>query len=286
MGFEARLELALLRKKDGARLHIAPWSPLTLVREKGLSSMPYSLLHSDRMAEDGADVDRLAVGGREITLVCRISPGYLENGWRDRLVSFLIPGMEGWLYVDRGRETGDRRIGFHLAGADLEQESLYAPLTLTLKLFCSDPWFLGRELRMPVIEKQPLLSFPFTSIREGGVTSGYGVRRALLHPANPGDLPCGIRAELRVIEGRVVNPYLICGSERLTVLAEAKEGDRITVCTEPGRRQVLLNGETVPFDRDSSFFQIGCGRSLLIVSGADLGRIDGEISMIPRYLGA
>lgn len=268
------------------QLSISDTSPYRLLEVKGLESTGVQLDLAKRAAMDGAEVRGCVGEARRISILFEASPEAFDEEKRRFLIGFFVPGGEGVLTVDRG--LSERRISYRIAGAEFEQPTLFDPLRVRVKLVCPEPWFEDARVEsVSLFDEAPLLSFPFTSYLGAGVTAGYRSRTKFLYMENEGDLPAGVRASFHVLSDGVVEPYLHFSGKRVTVKAEVKRGDLIEISTVAGNKFVRVNGQDVPFARESNFFSLPLGRSLLIV-GAQSGSVhlSGEISCRFRYLGA
>jgi len=276
--------LTLTLDSDRGRLILSDLAPYRLLSAEGLSGGEWQLLFQKRANEDGDDYLGCRVGRRQIVLRLEVErDGDMEERRRE-LISFLLPGGEGRLTVERGGER--RMIDYRLGGVIFTQPHRTDPLQLTLTLVCPDPRFYGEEKRVELRRTVPLLRFPFFSLAAAGTEGGYRSTVRYLYLDNEGDLPTGVRAELAVVEGNAKRPYLYCQGNRVTVDATLTAGDRFVIDTEVGERGAWVNGGAAQIDMASSFFRLERGRNLAIVSCSGGGKLDGVLIYRPRYWGA
>lgn len=276
--------ISLTLEQGEKTLQIAPWSPYRLILAKGLEASAWNLSFSARASADGDEYLGCHFGRRMIDLTIEAAPGALDEQMRRELISFFVPGGEGRLTVDRG--IGERQIDYRLGSIRFEEPNLYGILRINIGLVCPDPWFYGKEKVLPVRQTTPLLTFPFLSVAQGGISAGLKEKIYFLYLDNLGDLPIGVTADLRVLSGSARQPYLYCGGARLTVNRDLVEGDSFSFSTCPGNPYVRVNDKDAPFLPESEFFLAQPGRNLMIVSSKSLGNMDGEIRFRERYFGA
>ncbi len=267
------------------RLEISSRSPFRLIRTSGLEHAAATLDFSEHASVDGAFYQGCRVAQRAISFEFEAEPSETDAELRASLVSFFVPGEQGTLTVARGSTI--RAIRYHMEGAVFEQETVYAPLHVKVRVFCCDPWFeeLG-ETVLSIPQVTPTLNFPFDTRTGTGINAGYKPSRVSLQINNDGDLPVGFRAKLRAYMAFVRNPSLSCNGMRLTINKVLVLGDVLEISTCSGDKYVRVNGVDISFDRQSAFFSLPVGQSTLEFSSSTATtRLCGEISFRKKYVG-
>lgn len=103
---------------------------------------------------------------------------------------------------------------------------------------------------------------------------------------NPGDVPCGFTAVLEVEKDPVTALTLRLGDEHITVRHTLTPGESVTVCTEPGKKNVWCGGTSIlpSVDWDSTFFSLAPGENPLewLAEGDGCPRLN--VRFTPLYL--
>lgn len=134
--------------------------------------------------------------------------------------------------------------------------------------------------------------FPL-EITAAGIEMGHREQSLIVNAFNPGDVPCGIRVELKAL-ATLINPSIlnVDTQEYIKINKTMTAGEVITVSTYFGGKTVreTLNGvETNAFnyiDLGSTFLQLSVGDNLMRYD-ADTGidNLEVNIYCVPQYLG-
>ncbi len=276
--------LKLYFESEKTQFSIAPFSAWRLISVSGLGCVSAKTDFALRAEGDGEEILGQKIGRRDIEMVLGLSYEEAISSAREALCHFFVPGRSGDLTVDRG--NGKRRISYLVGACEVKEVGREGRQEARLLLHCARPWFYGDAVVLPLCEREPLLTFPFLSLAERGMSAGLSTRKRLLYLDNPGQVAVGMVYDVKVVKGSVRNPYVYCNGKRVTVLGTLNKGDCFTVSTVAGDCFVRVNGEDAPFDRRSSFAHARCGRSMVMVSALGSGSMDGEIRMIPCYMHA
>lgn len=253
-----------------------------LISAKGLESGDYDIFSSANSQLHGASVISRRIKPRRITLEFEADGGEFS---RSDLISFFNPLLDGTLTVTR--EANVRSIKYIPEKAEFSQPTLFDPLCIKATLYCAAPFFTNpRDTAVSNKTSVPMLTFPFTSIKGVGITSGLEISANTFSISNPGDVDVGISVTLRA-QGRVVNPYVASNGREIRILDKIEEGDVYEICTVPGSKSLVKNGVNVfNFDRKSDFFTLSPGISSVVI-GADVGAdlIYSDIVYNVKYLG-
>lgn len=211
------------------------------------------------------------MGSRCVTIRGYILPEGEEEGGRrasldalSRRVMRLVTAEGGFYLEERGRTL-------HLTAESAPDFSREAPFAegdaacFTIRAATQDdfPYYtetprasLARGMERKLIF--PLSHAPktvFATLSQSGV---------VILP-NPGDVPCGFTAVLEVEKDPVTSLTLRLGGDHITVRHPLAPGESITVCTEPGKKNVSCGSESIlsSVDWDSTFFALAPGENPL-----------------------
>ena len=278
--------LSLLLTLGGAEVRMEKEGNFRILSASGLETGEFETDHTENAVLDGGRADGARMKSRRIVLEAEYV-GSDPEGERYEMISLLRPGGAGTLHVDRGR--GERVTSVLLTGAECTQENLYDPLRFRLSLLCPDPYFYAAEpVVLPLRERVPLLFSPVFSFAGDGLSGGLCGPVRAVPVVNPGDAPVGVVAELYAAGGDVTDPLIRNMGRVVTVPGVLHRGERLLLSTEPGQRRVEKNGEPFyGFDRQSEFFTLPCGLSLVTAAAAaGMTDLDGRITFRPKYYGA
>lgn len=262
-------------------------SPLRLLAN-GVSGLDSPPLDVECAAESGGRASytrRLSLGVRTVKLSFEISELCELRPTRDKISRMMTLGHKMTLsvwYLGRCRTTQV----FPYREAAYFAESMSATVCVTLTLVGAQPYFTeGIIYKSPVPHGRSISSFPLTLMPTGAALSLAGTKiSANIH--NPGDTDCPITVTL-FADGDVVNPYVMLGDRKITLLCEMSETDRVKLTTGCGRHELSANGAKLSgASRKSRFFALPPGTSTLLInaeSGATRLRACYEFE--PRYLG-
>lgn len=268
----------------------------------GTEGADTALQITDYAQLDGGSVTSARVPGRELHLTFEIADHENREVLRDALISFFKPFADGVLTVSR-RGNGlapnhDRSIGCRLGGSvRMIQESMVDFIRVSVPLYCPDPYFYAESEPCVVAKKgEALLTFPLTLTEESGVTAGVLHTAKTLSVCNDGDTDTGFLLHITAVqqtpgEGAMFEhpcvTHLESGSY-IRILDTLECDETLTICTLPGAKYILKNGERMMrFDRGSTFFTLMPGENTLVLSsGVYLGNMEAVLSWRTRHLGA
>lgn len=267
-------------------ISIAKNAPYRLLNIEGIEASEYAVELSENATLDGAFLANKRVLPRQIDMSIEVADIKNSEQYRKLLISFLTPKQSGVLTVRR--PNVERKISFELQGVTFQQETLYAPLQINLTLICADPFFRdGNDHVREMIEKIPLLTFPFNSVAGVGITAGLQRRVDTITIENTGDTPIGVVVDMLADNGKVQNPYISSNGKFVKILDMLQINDTLQISTNPGAKRIVKNGVSIfKFDRRSIFFSLPVGVNELTVS-ADLyaDNMSSTITYSLRYLG-
>lgn len=163
-------------------------------------------------------------------------------------------------------------------------------LHTTVNLICPDPWFYDTEETVKEFKQAvPLLTFPFNSIKNVGITSGVFYRSELATVNNTGDTDIGVVIEVEAM-GAVSNPMAILLDglgTGVSTIVNMNTGDKLAISTIPRQKSIKLNGQNVfLFERSSVFFQLPRGETTIQVTAtAGASNMINSIRYRLKYLG-
>ncbi len=261
----------------------------------GFETPSTRIKYTRRSRLPGAYVTGAHVEPRHLRIRFEIDGDGEKEVHRRRLLSFLVPGKRGLLTAVRGLTV--RRIAYYPEGeVIIQEETRFSPVTVTLSLFCPEPYFRGETVTYPFSGRaEGLLTFPLTFTAESGITAGVagGEREAII--SNEGDAAMGICAVVTVSAAdgaetfAAVNPTLtLAGVGSMKIEASLSDGDTLTVSTEEGEKCVRINGVLyMRYTAGSRFFALPPGKGTLTLTWERLegGRVDALVTATPRYYG-
>ena len=211
------------------------------------------------------------MGSRSITIRGYILPEGEEESGRlasldslSRRVMRLVTAEDGFYLEERGRTL-------HLTPESAPDFSREAPFAegdaacFTVRAVSREdfPYYtdtprtaaargMDRKLVFPLIHSPRTV---FATLSQSG---------AVILP-NPGDVPCGFTAVLEAEKDIVTSLTIRLGEEYITVRHPIAPGESLTVCTEPGKKNVLLGGVSILSETDwnSTFFSLLPGENAL-----------------------
>ena len=232
------------------------------------------------------------MGTRSVTIRGYILPDGEDDGARtsalealSRRVMRLVTAEDGFYLEERGRTL-------HLAAQSAPDFSREAPFAqgdaacFTVRAISREdsPYYtemprtavardMDRNLVFPLVHSPRTV---FATLSESG--------RVIL--PNPGDVPCGFTATLEAEKDTVTALTIRLGEEYITVRHPIAPGESLTVCTEPGKKNVLSGGTSILSEVDwgSSFFELAPGENPLewMAEGDGCPRL--SIRFTPLYL--
>lgn len=211
------------------------------------------------------------MGSRSVTIRGYILPEGEEESGRltaldalSRRLIRLVTAAGGFYLEERGRTL-------HLAAESAPDFSREAPFSegdaacFTVRALSEEnsPYYtesprgitargMDRKLVFPLIHTPRTV---FATLSQSGV----------VNLPNPGDVPCGFTAVLEAEKDTVTSLTIRLGEEYITVRHPLSPGESITVCTEPGKKNVYLGGVSIlsSVDWGSTFFSLAPGENPL-----------------------
>ena len=232
------------------------------------------------------------MGSRSVTIRGYILPEGEEEGGRlasldslSRRVMRLVTAEDGFYLEERGRSL-------HLTAQSAPDFSREAPFTegdaacFTIRAISREdfPYYteqprtaaargMNRKLVFPLIHSSRTV---FATLSQSGT---------VILP-NPGDVPCGFTATLEAEKDTVTSLTIRLGKEHVTVRHPIAPGETITVCTEPGKKNVFAGGTSIlsEVDWDSTFFALAPGENPIewMAEGDGCPRL--SVRFTPLYL--
>lgn len=261
----------------------------------GVAGAEAALTTAENAQLDGAYLLSCRVPGREITLEFEIADYVRREALRAELISFFAPRSQGTLTVVRGRVS--RTIGCMLYGCvSMTQETVYDYIRVRVPLYCPDPYFYAdAEPRILSRTGEAGLTFPLTLTEDVGVTAGVVTVSDTMALSNTGDAETGFLLVLTALEtvdgegAKIMNPCVtrLSDGAYIRIFGEMAAGDTVTICTLPGAKYILWNGEkTMRFDGGSTFFSLEPGVTTLKLSSDEkTGHLEAVLSWRTKHFG-
>ena len=260
----------------------------------GLSSAEYKLDVKDNALFDGVSVTGAKLGAREISLRWELSDYGLSPRTREELIHMFSPKHEFLLYVRRDEII--RRINARVTSFVIDPVNLYDYYISDIEFICPDPYFLDENdtvSRFRIFE--PLINAPFIFLPEGaGLTAGMQVVTDGIHVNNAGDADFGIRAEITVVGGDVINPAIWRGAGAyVRVITTLHIGDVMIIDTRRGNKGIWVKtagtGELIKvlrYDPTSTWFTLAQGGNFVSFKADDgAEKAETTITYSNRWLG-
>lgn len=270
-------------------LIISKESVYRLISYDGIEAADYELNVIGNAILDGGYVQSARISTRSINVTFKIHDKKQTETLRSWLIKFLKPKTEITLYVSRGGVT--RRIyGYLPIKPDFSQQNIIEDrLQISVDLLCPQPYFLDETDTSPrYLTFVPTLNFPLTFLPGKGLTTGIQITSDIIGINNTGDAPIGIICEITADKGSITNPQIsIDGAEYVKVIKVLEIGDTLTINTNPGKKDILFNGESeFIYDVTSAFFSVPVGEHEIIIS-ADVGvtNANSSFTYALKYLG-
>lgn len=265
---------------------ISRTSVYRLMSFDGIAASDIDITTADNAIMDGGYVQSVRIGMRDISIQFCIADKTQIEPLRAKLISFLKPKVRSTLYVTRGEVT--RRIYCQLATKpEFEQPNTLLSVSIVLK--CPEPYFLDEtDTNFRYLVFAPALNFPLTFLPAAGLTTGIQITSDVTTINNTGDVDIGIICDITADKGDVTNPRIsLDGGDFVRVITVLEQGNKLTISTRPGEKDIKINGESkLLYDITSIFFSIPPGEHTLQIS-ADAGVTNANASYTYalKYLG-
>ena len=210
------------------------------------------------------------------------------KGYRPQMIKLFAPGREGKLTVNWGGRT--RYIGYVVQDAEVMQESVTRRLTVDATLLCPDVYFndmhdFGENIAAVV----PLIAFPNLWYVDTGMVADYRRFESAVALQNDGDVPIGLKFNVRAAKGRVLNPVIYLSENvYFRVYVDMQPNDLLEISTVRRGKYVRLNGGNAlnRTDMTSTFFEIEPGAHKVYYDAEDgMENMAIFLHRRPQYLG-
>jgi len=266
------------------KINIESGGVYNLISAEGLESTDGGVSMYENVARDGSFITSLYMKKRTIRLKFDFAADAMTDQRREYLISSFKVTSEGVLRATRGDVT--RYIDFAIS--DIKYETEKYGVTVTMVLLCADPFFYDESPKVCSLAScMPLLTFPFNSVADAGITASSRRYTYDFTVNNTGHTDSGIMLTLSAIGLKVTNPTVSCNGEFIRIIDELETGDVYKVDTDPMNAHIEKNGvDSYDFDRRSVFFTLPPGESVISI-GAEIGllSLDASFSCTMRYYG-
>lgn len=261
---------------------------IKIIDIEGIEASSYTI-NTISSEQDGAIVTSTKIEPREITITGDIEKNKNETANRDKLIRFFNPKVTGELYITRNNI--ERKIQYRVSSLDFETNKLYEYIQFTLVLESTeDPYFEdanNRGSKLTLIS--PQFTFPLVIMQDRKKIMGYKVYKPYMPLVNDGDKETGLEIVITASRGQMKNIKLTLNdNEYMQVNITLNQWDVLTINTNPRKKSVTLNGINIinKIDRNSTFFSIGIGKSILKYECDDgATNIDINVKFYRKFLG-
>ena len=272
----------------GRELLLGSGSDFGVAAFSGLEAGEYGHVWQRHAQLDGGVVTGRTVEPRKLSVTAEYAGCDSDGGVRSSVISFFDPKTPGELTVTLGCVS--RRIGYEVAGLRIDGFAPADTLRFTVSLVCPSPYWLDlAAFARNMAGVRALFAFPLF-IPPDGLVAAYREMKQEITVSNPGQKPVGVSALFVARRGSVTAPALfdLTTGEYVRLLTAMSSGDRLTICTVPGKKRVELNGVNAisSIDPGSSFFQLAPGDSRLRYDADEnVQNLDVYPRFTPEYLG-
>lgn len=275
-------------KSNNNEIEMNKNTDIKIIDIKGIEASSYTI-NTISSEQDGAIVTSTKIEPREITITGDIEKNKNETANRDKLIRFFNPKVTGELYITRNNV--ERKIQYRVSSLDFETNKLYEYIQFTLVLESTeDPYFEdanNRGSKLTLIS--PQFTFPLVIMQDRKKIMGYKVYKPYMPLVNDGDKETGLEIVITASRGQMKNIKLTLNdNEYMQVNITLNQWDVLTINTNPRKKSVTLNGTNIinKIDRNSTFFNIGIGKSILKYECDDgATNIDINVKFYRKFLG-
>lgn len=238
--------------------HFSPYFPLDFKED-----LDSEMITTKSYKQDGETFSRDSLDPREITIDGFFQLSRTNNILERKLKRVFNPKSSGTLTfqaLDFVREIDVRPVSMP------EIDKTGHRGIFSIDLVAHDPFWREAERMEFLALLTPALFFPLVIPPWGTI---FGLQSSALQTEfeNPGDLETGFRVVFKA-RGTVINPWVtnVPTGETIKILYEMAKDDVIEVISQPGRKQVLINGvkSFQHLDRlNSSFFSLTPGKNIM-----------------------
>ena len=275
-------------KSNNNEIEMNKNTDIKIIDIEGIEASSYTI-NTISSEQDGAIVTSTKIEPREITITGDIEKNKNETANRDKLIRFFNPKVTGELYITRNNV--ERKIQYRVSSLDFETNKLYEYIQFTLVLESTeDPYFEdanNRGSKLTLIS--PQFTFPLVIMQDRKKIMGYKVYKPYMPLVNDGDKETGLEIVITASRGQMKNIKLTLNdNEYMQVNVTLNQWDVLTINTNPRKKSVTLNGINIinKIDRNSTFFNIGIGKSILKYECDDgATNIDINVKFYRKFLG-
>ena len=275
-------------KSNNNEIEMNKNTDIKIIDIEGIEASSYTI-NTISSEQDGAIVTSTKIEPREITITGDIEKNKSETANRDKLIRFFNPKVTGELYITRNNV--ERKIQYRVSSVDFETNKLYEYIQFTLVLESTeDPYFEdanNRGSKLTLIS--PQFTFPLVIMQDRKKIMGYKVYKPYMPLVNDGDKETGLEIAITASRGQMKNIKLTLNdNEYMQVNITLNQWDVLTINTNPRKKSVTLNGTNIinKIDRNSTFFNIGIGKSILKYECDDgATNIDINVKFYRKFLG-
>ena len=275
-------------KSNNNKIEMNKNTDIKIIDIEGIEASSYTI-NTISSEQDGAIVTSTKIEPREITITGDIEKNKSETANRDKLIRFFNPKVTGELYITRNNV--ERKIQYRVSSLDFETNKLYEYIQFTLVLESTeDPYFEdanNRGNKLTLIS--PQFTFPLVIMQDRKKIMGYKVYKPYMPLVNDGDKETGLEIIITASRGQMKNIKLTLNdNEYMQVNVTLNQWDVLTINTNPRKKSVTLNGINIinKIDRNSTFFSIGIGKSILKYECDDgATNIDINVKFYRKFLG-
>ena len=275
-------------KSDNNEIEMNKNADIKIIDIEGIEASSYTI-NTISSEQDGAIVTSTKIEPREITITGDIEKDKNETANRDKLIRFFNPRAIGEFYINRNNI--ERKIQYRVSSLDFATNKLYEYIQFTLVLESTeDPYFEDANNRgnnLTLIS--PQFTFPLVIMQERKKIMGYKVYKPYMPLVNDGDKETGLEIVITASRGQMKNIKLTLNdNEYMKVNVTLNQWDVLTINTNARKKSVTLNGTNIisKIDRNSTFFSIGIGKSILKYECDDgATNIDINVKFYRKFLG-
>lgn len=275
-------------KSDNNEIEMNKNADIKIIDIEGIEASSYTI-NTISSEQDGAIVTSTKIEPREITITGDIEKDKNETANRDKLIRFFNPRAIGEFYINRNNI--ERKIQYRVSSLDFATNKLYEYIQFTLVLESTeDPYFEDANNRgnnLTLIS--PQFTFPLVIMTTRKKIMGYKVYKPYMPLVNDGDKETGLEIIITASRGQMKNIKLTLNdNEYMQVNVTLNQWDVLTINTNPRKKSVTLNGINIinKIDRNSTFFSIGIGKSILKYECDDgATNIDINVKFYRKFLG-
>lgn len=275
-------------KSNNDEIEMNKNTDIKIIDIEGIEASSYTI-NTISSEQDGAIVTSTKIEPREITITGDIEKDKNETANRDKLIRFFNPRAIGEFYINRNNI--ERKIQYRVSSLDFATNKLFEYIQFTLVLESTeDPYFEDANNRgnnLTLIS--PQFTFPLVIMQDRKKIMGYKVYKPYMPLVNDGDKETGLEIVITASRGQMKNIKLTLNdNEYMQVNVTLNQWDVLTINTNPRKKSVTLNGTNIinKIDRNSTFFSIGIGKSILKYECDDgATNIDINVKFYRKFLG-